>query len=111
MSFDNAAVAAGFADAPAAYRIAWSRFDNATEDMTRIADTQIVSTRGAPLRDLPTQAGAFIAIDISADSPANPSWAHPARSFFRRTDTGWRLVGLERMPDQPQASAPSPGKR
>jgi len=111
LSFDNAAVAAGFADAPAAYRIAWSRFDNATEDVTRIAETQITSTRGTPLRDLPTQAGAFIAADMSADSQANPSWAHPVRSFFRRTDTGWKLVGLERMPDQPQASAPAAGKR
>jgi hypothetical protein len=111
LSFDNAAVTAGFAAAPAGYRIAWSRFDNATEDVTRIAETQITSTRGAAPRDLPSQPGLFIAVDISADSQANPSWAQPVRCFFRRTDAGWKLVGLERLPEQSKAVAATARKR
>ncbi len=31
--------------------------------------------------------------------PAHPSWASPARAFFRRIGTGWKLVGFERVPD------------
>jgi hypothetical protein len=80
------------------------------EILSFIGEAQITSTR-APLPSLPTQSGVFIEVDISADSQANPSWAHPVRSFFRRTNTGWKLVGLERMPDQPQVSAPGAGKR
>ena len=31
--------------------------------------------------------------------PAHPSWANPARAFFWRIGTGWKLVGFERLPD------------
>ena len=47
--------------------------------------------------DLPTTTGTFIEIDISADHPGHASWGQPVRTFFRRTTTGWHLVGLERL--------------
>ncbi len=33
-------------------------------------------------------------------TPAHPSWAQPVRTFFRRTATGWKLVGLERLAER-----------
>jgi hypothetical protein len=108
LTFDNAAVAAGFADPPAEYRAAWSRFDNATGTARPIADTRSATTTIQPPSDLATAPGGFIQIDISAEDARHPSWRQPVRSFFRRTATGWTLVGLERLPDQPAGAAPGP---
>jgi hypothetical protein len=53
--------------------------------------------------------GAFIEIQITADSPQYVSWQQPVRAFFRRTGDGWKLVGLERLPDRlPAADAAAP---
>jgi hypothetical protein len=98
LSFDNAAVAAGFADAPTAYHAAWLRFDNTTGATTPIGDTQSAS---APIRapnNFPNTIGAFVEVDIRADSTTHPAWQQPIRAFFRRTSEGWTLVGLERLP-------------
>jgi hypothetical protein len=101
LSFDNAAVAAGFAEAPMEYRAAWSRFDNATGQTTLIGETIGVSTTLPKPGVLPVAAGSFVEIDISAESAAHPSWRQPIRTHFRRDRVGWKLVGLERMPDSP----------
>ena len=105
LTFENAAVAAGFADPPAEYRAAWSHFDNATGALRPIADARSTSTTMAPPRDVPTATGSFVEIDISAESAGHPSWRQPVRTFFRRTATGWKLVGLERLPDQSGSAA------
>ena len=52
-------------------------------------------------RGLPTAPGSFILVDISADSKEHPTWQRPIRTYFRRDADGWKLVGLERMPDRP----------
>ena len=98
LTFDNAAVRAGFAEAPAKYRAVWSRFDNAAGTSQRITETESATTSMTAPRDLPNAAGSFIQIDISAESAANPSWREPVRVYFRRAASGWTLVGLERMP-------------
>ncbi len=98
LTFDNAAVAAGFAQPPSEYRVAWSRFDNATGMATAIGDTRGPTTSHNAPRDLPSAVGGFVEIQISADSAAHPSWAQPVRVHFRRTDSGWKLVGLQRLP-------------
>ncbi len=50
---------------PAAYRAAWSRFDNATgADARRSATTQQRDGRAAGARRLPSAAGSFVEIDI-----------------------------------------------
>ena len=43
---------------------------------------------------------------------AHPAWRQPVRTYFRRDGAGWKLVGLERMPDKPAAAttAPAPAK-
>ncbi len=98
LSVENAAVATGVAEAPAEYRAIWSRFDNATGATQQIAETRSATTTLAPPSDLPAATGTFIAIDISAAHSAHPSWAQPIRTVFSRTPTGWKLVGLERLP-------------
>ena len=40
-----------------------------------------------------------IAVDLSADSAEHESWKRPIRTYFRRTGSGWKLIGLERMPE------------
>ena len=90
LTFENAAVAAGFAEAPAAYHAAWSRFDNATGATQPIAETRSATTTMSAPRDLPSAPGSFIEIDISAESAAHPSWQQPVRTYFRRTRTAGR---------------------
>jgi hypothetical protein len=98
LTFDNAAVAAGFAEPPSEYRAAWSRFDNATGTAQGIGDTRNATTTHHAPRGLPSATGSFVEIDISTDSTAYPSWRQPVRAYFCRTDRGWKLVGLERLP-------------
>ena len=106
LSFANAAVAAGFAPAPTAYRAAWSWFDNATSQTRPIAETRSsTAAMAAPAGVSAGAPGSFVEIDISAESATHPSWQAPVRTFFRRTNDGWRLVGLERLPDGKAATA------
>ena len=100
LTFDNAAVSAGFAKAPARYLAVWSRFDNATGDKQRIAETQSTTMSMSAPRDLPNADGSFIAVDISAESSDHPTWREPIHVYFRRAAAGWTLVGLERLPGQ-----------
>jgi hypothetical protein len=97
LTVENAAVAAGFAEAPTEYRAIWSRFDNATGAVQRIAETRSATTTMTPPNDLLASTGAFLEIDISAAHAGHPSWERPVRTVFRRTTTGWELVGLERL--------------
>jgi hypothetical protein len=38
---------------------------------------------------------AFVMAAVSATG-ADPNWGKPARVYFRRDGSGWKLVGLER---------------
>jgi len=106
LSFANAAVDGRFAEAPSAYHAEWKQFDNATGQTRPIATTDSATTTiAAPPAVRSTAQGAFIEVDISADSAAHPTWRQPARAFFRRIDSGWKLVGFERMPDAAAAPA------
>ncbi len=98
LTFDNAAVAARFAEAPRVYRAEWFRFDNATGAARPIGETESATPAMPAPRGLPTDAGAYVEIDIAADSAAYPSWSHPVKTYFRRVASGWTLVGLERLP-------------
>jgi hypothetical protein len=99
LTFENAAVAAGVASGPATYRASWFRFDNATGETQAISATQSSTTTIEAPGGLPTAAGSFIAVDISAESEAHPTWRRPIRTHFRRGGDGWTLVGLERLPE------------
>ena len=98
LTFENAAVSTTpAAEAPAEYRAAWFHFDNPTVGLQRIGGTRSVTTRLPAPGDLSTEVGGFVAVEIAADSAAHPSWAKPVRAYFRRTDRGWKLTGLDRM--------------
>ena len=111
LTFRNIAVDLNFAPAPASYRVAWFRFDNATGESTAVGDSTITNTRAPappsaltrvrPDTTLPGGRGQFVRVDISASSEAFSSWASPVRAYFRHTQNGWKLVGVERMPDAP----------
>ena len=99
MTFENAAVAAGVAKGAVTYRASWALFDNTTGQTRPLPETQSTTTAiEAPSR-LPTAAGSFIDVSISADNPAYPAWKQPVRTHFRRQSDGWKLVGLERLPE------------
>jgi hypothetical protein len=94
---ENAALDAGAATGPVAYRAAWATFDNATGATRAIAETRSTTTT-IPVPDgLPSAAGAYVAVDLSAESEAHPVWKAPVKTVFRRDGSGWTLVGLERQ--------------
>ena len=103
LTFANAAVEAGVAEAPGrGYRGEWYLFDNATRAATPIGESTASATgRMASLSGLPTAVGAFVRVDLSAVESPHDSWSVPIQTYFRRTAQGWRLVGLERMLAEP----------
>jgi hypothetical protein len=101
--FENAAVDADVAKAPQGYRAAWFEFDNATSALRPLAETSSATTRIEAAPDLPTEMGSFVAVDIAADGTDYESWRRPIRAYFRRQADGWRLVGLDRLQEEPVA--------
>ena len=100
LTFDNAAVAAGVAQPPRAYRASWMLFDNATNQTQPLSETQSATTTIDVPSGLPGAAGAIVAADLSAESDAHPAWQRPVRAYFRRANERWTLVGLERLPEK-----------
>ena len=99
LTFENAAVRAGGATAPEAYRASWFLFDNTTGETRALSETTSATTTIDVPGGLPTAADSFIAVDISAVSKEHASWQRPVRAYFRRDPAGWKLVGLQRIPD------------
>jgi hypothetical protein len=100
LTFANAAVEADVAKGPSIYHTSWHAFDNATGETRQIADVDSHTVVVEGPRSLPDAIGSFVAVDISAPSDARPLWHRPARAYFRRAADGWRLVGLERLPEK-----------
>ena len=101
LSFENAAVTADVAKAPAGYRASWFLFDNTTGESRPLSDTTSVTTAIDAPRGLPTAVDSFIKIEIAADGSEHDAWRRPIHTYFRLASDGWKLVGLERMPDGP----------
>jgi hypothetical protein len=108
LTFENAAVAAAVSHGSVAYRASWMSFDNATGATRPIAETKGVTTTINAPSGLPSSG--FVAVDIAADSDTYPTWKQPVRAFFRQEGAGWKLVGLERMPEQAPAGQPAAQK-
>lgn len=100
LSFANAAVDAGVAAAPGEYLVTWSAFDNATGATRELGQTKGATRQGAPA-GLSVPEGGYLQVAISAGAGGQPSWNRPMHAFFRRTGSGWVLVGLERLPHRP----------
>lgn len=99
LTFGNAAVDANVAKAPANYTVIWNRFNNATGEASRIGSSGNSSTKVKAPSGLPTDDGAYIKLEMSAQDPTYPSWNQPAFAYFHRTGGSWKLVGFERMPE------------
>jgi hypothetical protein len=104
LSFENAAVEADVAKAPAGYRASWFLFDNATGDIRPLSNTISATTTIDAPRGLPTSMDSFIMVEIAADGTEYDTWRRPIRTYFRLGSNGWKLVGLERMPNGPAGS-------
>ena len=101
LTFENAAVDADVAKAPRGYHAAWFEFENATGALRPLAQTSSGTTTVDVPTELPTEMGSFVAVEIAADGTEYESWRRPIRATFRRQMEGWKLVGLERLADEP----------
>ncbi|MGH9146688.1 MAG: hypothetical protein ACRD1Q_08265 [Vicinamibacterales bacterium] len=101
LTFENAAVTAKVANgSTTGYSATWAQFNNDTGQTTAIGSptTPAGNQVQAPAA-LPTAAGSFVKIQLSAaQPPAKGTAVAPVDVYFRRTADGWRLVGLERLP-------------
>ncbi len=100
LTFANAAVRFGVAPAPSAYRATWFAFDNATRGSTRIGETRSEKESMPAPAGLPATTGAFVKIEIAAVGGAHESWQRPLDVYFIRQRAGWKLIGLERLPQR-----------
>jgi hypothetical protein len=108
LTVENAATAAGVAKAPTGYRASWYAFDNTTGETRPLGETGSPSSTIPAPQNLPSSNGAFVCVDLSAESTEHPSWREPARACFRRTGSGWKLVGLERLREPSPGAAEAP---
>jgi hypothetical protein len=98
----NAAIAAGVADAPRRYTARWFTWDNGTARTRPVGG--VVELAGAGHLTLPlpvalagTAVGEYIGIAVTGEHPSHPGWAgHPVEFSFRRTAGGWEIVGIRR---------------
>ncbi len=93
LTFKNAAIDAKVAPPIEGYTAEWATFDNATSTATPLATTR---AGGSPLPAPQLPASGFIQVRLSATNAPNKTWNEPVSIFFRRTATGWQLVGFER---------------
>ena len=101
LKFENAAVKAGVAKEPTSYVAAWSVLNNNDGSSTPLGETRSSNEQMTAPAGLPSTAGSYVEVDVKALGGANASWEKPVKVYFRRLDRGWKLVGLERMPDEP----------
>ncbi len=111
LRFENAAVEAGVASAPAGYRASWARFDNTTGDSRPLGEPVTSTTTSVPTPpELPSAEGIILRADISATESDPAAWQRPVHIYFRRTGGAWTLVGLDRGIGNPAPSSHSPAK-
>ncbi|HET9263125.1 MAG TPA: hypothetical protein VFO14_08780 [Vicinamibacterales bacterium] len=97
LTFGNAAEEANVATPAERYTIQWSALDNNTGVLSSVGAEQSVTERRAqaPHAVLSGSHG-YIAAQVRAFHPDHPAWSQPLMVYFRRTGSGWPLVGLER---------------
>jgi hypothetical protein len=99
LTFDNAAVSAGVASEASQYTVSFAAFDNATGEATPLGPPVPTTERRVRLpRGSSSPAPAFVMVRIAASAPDHPAWATPVDAYFRRSQGGWKLVGVERLP-------------
>jgi hypothetical protein len=95
LTFENAAERAGVAKAAERYTVEWLRFDNADGTSGPASEVTVTEPRAqAPAQLL--SASPFVAVRVRLFHPDRPAWAAPVMLYFRKMDSSWKLVGLER---------------
>jgi hypothetical protein len=97
LTFANAAVAARVATPAHGYTVGWSRYDNRSGEAVVVGGESEVTEPRAPAPASLLSAD-FVVATIRAHHSDHPAWAQPVQVDFRRTDTGWKTVGLFRQP-------------
>jgi hypothetical protein len=104
LTFGNAAVAAGISTAATGYRIQWFHFDNRPGVISPAGQIVTVETPETPV-PVDVRRDEYIGADIAALHDQHPAWQRPVRTYFRRGENGWTLVGLERLTTSSAAHA------
>ena len=81
---------------PNGYRASWARFDNTSGATSPLGSVMTFRGTAVAAPTLPATAGAFVRVEISAVEPAPRAWTTPVSAYFRKSASGWTLVGLER---------------
>jgi len=111
LTFENAAVKAGVAKEPSSYTAAWSVFNNTNGETRLLGETKSSNEQLAAPSGLPSDVGTFIQADVRAGGAPHASWEKPVRVTFRRLEHGWKLVGVERMADEPPRAPGAEGTK
>ena len=98
LTFENAAERAGVAKAAERYTIEWLRFDNVEGTHEPAADVTVTEPRAQVPRQILSASPPFLAARVRAFHPDRPAWGQPVMLYFRKIDSAWKLVGLERNP-------------
>jgi hypothetical protein len=96
LTFTNAAVDARVAKPPSAYRVSWAVFDNSTGEARSIGESKSQSNAIQAPAGLPSTRDAYLRVEISAIDAPIATWNTPVSAYFRRSASGWALVGFER---------------
>jgi hypothetical protein len=99
LRFENPAVTARFVPSNGSYAAAWFAFDNNSGQSLPLGETKGSADRVGVPADLPSAPGTYVAAEVRAVDPPHTPWGKPVRVTFFRTSAGWKLVGLDRMPD------------
>jgi len=116
LRFENVAVKMGSIKPPTGWSAAWSPLDNKTGKLTSAGETKGAGHQLTVPPGLPSATGTYVVADVRGIDPPY-AWAIPVRVTFWRTNTGWKLVGVEHMlpnqgaPTQPQTVSTSSGAR
>jgi hypothetical protein len=81
------------------YQIEWGRFDNATGAVTDTLSVAVAERRQQLPAAYVSAPPDYLQARVSAVHPRFPAWANPVTLHFRRTASGWTLVGLNRLPE------------
>jgi hypothetical protein len=98
LTFENAAERAGVAKAAERYTVEWLRFDNADGTSGPPTEVTVTEPRAQAPAQLLSASPPFVAVRVRSFHPDRPAWAKPVMLYFRKMDSSWKLVGLERNP-------------
>jgi hypothetical protein len=99
LRFENVAARAGIVPVRRSWKAVWSLFDNQTGLSAKLGESGGEDEQVARPPRLPDTTGSYVVAEIRAVDPPHRAWEQPVRVTFWRTPAGWKLVGVERMPD------------